>query len=231
MATTVGNVAALGIAERRLIVNKYELRWEDAAKRVQGGDGWACVKCGQWYGDNGGAERAARYCCSTDAPCECGKRREKTYTVCKSCREKKDAAKYWAMPEVEWDGVTPLVDHNGDRYLWDSDDVATYLAECEFDYLSTMDNPGANADHEPTDEQWMAMALDHVHLCLCRRLPPPSFDLAELLYDYDEEAELDEAGKAAEKAVNAWLEQYRPMWTEDQKRPSAQSIKTILGLE
>lgn len=206
-----------------MIETKHQLKWEDAAKRVTPREGWACVKCGRWFGDDPDAERAARYCCATDAPCECGGRRSKHYTVCDACREKLRVAKWASLPEVEWDGETPLVVHQSDTWLFDVDDLADYLLEWEL---------GDACPENCDDENHIRLACAKIQLCVCVPMEKRTFDLSEFVYDqyHDHDAELDDAGCAAEKAVNDWLATYRTMWSQGAERPSERSLLECLGL-
>lgn len=207
-----------------------ELPWEESAAYVENIKGWACKVCGCFYGDGPAGERAARYCHAKDKPCDCGGRHSKHYTYCDRCRAATRHEVWLKMQEVEWDGTTPLVDHDSDRYFFSPEDLADWLLELDFDYFGKQDNPGANAGETPTDEQIMAVALENVRLCLCREVPPPTFDLVDFLCDHDDEAELDAEGLAVEKAVNDWVRKYREIYTEDNKRPSLESIKRCLGI-
>jgi hypothetical protein len=204
------------------MTEKTQLRWEDAAIRATSAEGWVCVKCGLWYGDGPVGEHAARYCCSTDAPCECGGRHGKYRSVCDACLEKHLGERWASLPEVEWDGTTPLVEFDSDRYLWEADDLVEYLAEDEGGF-------------EPTTEEFCRAALDGLRLCLCRPVNKPHFHLDDLFEDYNDdigiEIDIDAEGKAAEKAVNDWIAKQRQTWTADSKRPSLKSLRKHLGID
>ena len=84
---------------------------EEAAEHRTNISGWACKTCGRFYGDEGGAERAARFCCQKDHACEtdgCKNRAERSYIICDPCRDLARVKRWEALKEVEWNGETPL---------------------------------------------------------------------------------------------------------------------------
>ncbi len=195
--------------------------WEQAAEQKTV-TGWACKTCGRFCGEGAAGERADRYCHASDAPCKCGRRRKFYESACQSCRDKYEAKKYAGLEEVEWDGETPLVGFRNDHYIWNVDELVEYLDGCEVQV--PLDDP------DLTDDEFRAAALEETRLCLCRQVEKPEFELAEFLWDYDPEAEINDDGKVAEKAVNDWLAKYRVMWVQDNKRPSLDSLKKALGI-
>ena len=100
----------------------------ESAKRMTV-DGWVSSS-GHFFGEN---ERAARWDGCTHTYCtECGAVIMKSgYTICDDCRQKKDIARYDAMPRVEWDGETPLYSESCDEYFFDSDNLRDYIEEHE----------------------------------------------------------------------------------------------------
>lgn len=197
------------------------LPWEEAAEVRTYITGWACRTCNRFYGSGPANEQAARYCCASDAPCECGGRRRVTSVVCDDCRAKRATEKYYALEEVNWDGDTPLVPYDGDRYLFGVDDLEEYLDDC-----------GEDGD---ANEESRESALHFVRLCLCRMQPPMQFDLDDLLDAHD--VYIDEIfgqlrvdGQTAEKRVNDWLARLGPTWAQDNKRPTLASLRSHLGL-
>ena len=106
---------------------------DEAAKRVEGLSGWV-DRHGMFWGDSSSAEATARYSGSTHSECrECGAMTSKSRLMCPACADKKSHARYLAMPRKEWDGKTPLVLHDDDRYFFDWDDVVDYAegADCK----------------------------------------------------------------------------------------------------
>lgn len=195
------------------------LPWEEAAERRTDITGWVCKTCKAFYGDGPAAEEAARYCHAPDAPCKCGRRRNKSYVVCDECRDKRSTERYYALEEVDWDGTTPLADYDGD--LFDVDDLAGYLDSFECGTESA------------TDEENWESALHLGRFCLCEQKSPMHFDLGELLSRCDvddDDAVLDADGLAAEKVVNDWLARFGPTWAPIHKRPSLASLRKHLGL-
>lgn len=109
-------------------------RSEDAAKEVQV-TGWACSRCGHFWGID---ERMARYCCSDTFPCECGKARyQKGHVRCKDC-ETQQRADSLAKSVSEagevagysgWIYWEPMELHNN-GYFRDANDL---IEACELD--------------------------------------------------------------------------------------------------
>jgi hypothetical protein len=87
--------------------------------------GWRS-RNGHFYGDN---EHLARWDGCTHLICDCGAEMDRTYTICRACRNKKRLAQYQAMPFKEWDGETPLTLNDDDRYFWSEDDLLEYCEE------------------------------------------------------------------------------------------------------
>lgn len=178
------------------------LRYEDAAEQTTV-TGWKCVRCGFFYGDN---EHAARWCCHTDSQCPgCGGRRiEKHYTCCESCREKKRADQWAAIPQVddcEVSSESPVVIYWDDRYFFDIGEL--------FDYC-------ADVGVKPSD----------LRLVLCQPNNPPPFDLLNYLGDYlpdecDTAPGTREDHKAVERVVDDFVKAHSPLsWIPDKRRPS-----------
>ena len=92
----------------------------EAAKKVQQ-VGWKS-RLGHFYpGDNPSSEHGARWSGCTHMICECGQKIEKSRLRCDACQAKIDAEKYYALPVVEWDEVTPVSD--GNKYWFDRDSL------------------------------------------------------------------------------------------------------------
>ena len=175
------------------------LRYEEAAKQVEVW-GWACVKCGQFYGKGDGAEHSARYCCHTDAPCECGGRKGRHRTTCESCWHKEKCKRYGAMEQKEWDERSPLAIYDGDTYFFDFDAMLEWCLEHGI---------------KPSD----------AFVVHCREQHPPRFELSCFMADClpdDQEFDYDEAARELENKVNELLEARRPWsWYPDNKaRPT-----------
>lgn len=115
------------------------------------------------------SESLARYDGCTHRPCQkCGKPAEKHYTACRDCRAVSRAEAWANLPEVEWDGKTPLCEYDGDRFFFDPDDLYYYYDEeidpdtvmlvvCEPDYGPSVDSDlfadCTPEDHETADQQ------------------------------------------------------------------------------
>lgn len=100
---------------------------DEAATHKTNISGWV-TGGGLYYGKD---EHIARWAGCTHIRCECGRIREKSYTICEDCRRKKSNERYAALPFVEWDGVTPLTLWDDDQYFFGEDDIAEYCEDNE----------------------------------------------------------------------------------------------------
>jgi len=155
---------------------------DEAAKRVEGLSGWV-DRHGRYWGED---EQFARFSGSTHTECrDCGAMVSKTYLMCPACADKKSHARYLAMPNKEWDGKTPLVLHNDDRYFFDWDEVVEYaedveckpeslpLVICEPVHLRTLDYDYWE-DELPEDGELptsVAEAVDALNKVICEQEP------------------------------------------------------------
>lgn len=102
---------------------------DEAAKRIDGLSGWV-DRHGKFWGDGPDGEHMARYSGSTHNECRgCGSVTRKTRLMCPECEAAKSRAKYVAMPRKEWDGKTPMVIHDDDKYFFGWEDVEEYAEE------------------------------------------------------------------------------------------------------
>ena len=172
------------------------LRWEEAAHRVTV-NGWACVKCKRFYGDGAGAESAARYCCHTDAPCECGARKTRHRVLCDSCYHESKIKRWEGLYQAEWDGKSMLTTLDGDRYFSDTDELVEWCVD-------------------------QAIRPSDAFVIHCEEHGPPQMCLSEIVSDYlpeDHEFDYDAEAKELEKRVNDYLASKRPWsWYPDYKR-------------
>ena len=151
----------------------------EAATRVDL-PGWKS-RLGHFYpGDNPSSERGARWSGCTHMTCECGRIFPKGRIRCDFCQAKLDSEKYYALPLVEWDEVTPICEDKSDKYFfdreslmdemyWQLDDAkkrgeepVMHLVLCEPHYLRTLDTDTWE-DDLPEDGELpdaVAMALD-----------------------------------------------------------------------
>ena len=105
----------------------------ESAKRIDGLSGWV-DRHGKFWGDGPDGEHMARYSGSTHSECrECGQITSKVRLICPACADKKSHARYLKMPRKKWDGKTPMVLHDDDRYFFDWDDIVDYAeaSDCE----------------------------------------------------------------------------------------------------
>ena len=176
-----------------------DVRWEDAAEQVTI-SGWSCKHCHRFYGDD---ERAARYCCHTDAPCDCGKRKSRHRTMCDDCWHAEKIRRWEASEQVQCSEPTednPWSLFDDDKYFFD---VESFLEHCD--------------EHEVKPSE--------VFPVLCRQHKPGSFFLSEWLADYSFEDECPVDGvdlKIADEAVNAVLDRVErwPWYPDKKRRPS-----------
>lgn len=103
---------------------KPTIRYEDAAE-LRTVPGWVCRTCHRFYGDD---EHLARWCCATDLPCDCGKRRGKTWTLCEDCRSERQRERWLALERRKWRGE-PLYSEAADRFFFDEDELAEAIEE------------------------------------------------------------------------------------------------------
>lgn len=183
---------------------------EQAAERVTNVAGWVCKTCRRFYGDEDGAERAARYCCEKDHACGnqgCANRAERPWIYCDACRAKKDEERWRALPEIDWDGETPLVVFDDDTFLHGPEDVDEYLEE-------------------------HGLKVEDLRLVVCELERKPTFDISWLLEDYlPDGMDCDDPTKI-EAVVGRWIERHVPdVWTAGKTRPSTASLRGSIETE
>jgi hypothetical protein len=89
--------------------------------------GWRS-RDGYFYTD----ESTARYAGCTHVKCkDCGAPAEKSWTVCRPCRDLREDVRYDAMPKAEWDGVAMVFSQTRDEYYNSPEDAADALEEGE----------------------------------------------------------------------------------------------------
>ena len=97
---------------------------DNAAKFVTNIKGWVDRDNRFWGND----EHMARWSGCTHIICpDCGKPTQKTYTICRDCREKKAIERYKTKEHKEWDGEAPLYSETADEYFVDQDNLDDYL--------------------------------------------------------------------------------------------------------
>lgn len=175
--------------------------FEEAARLIFRKEGWACRTCGYYWGDD---ERAARWCHALDKECDaegCKERTEKSYIKCKTCRDKQDVANWKALPEVEWDGETPLTEHDNDTFFSDEEELERYLEELD-------------------------LKIEDLRLVICVPQHKPNFDMEDHVSDYLPEGYDCDDTTRINKVVNGWIKKHVPkMWVPGKTRPTLQSLK------
>lgn len=94
--------------------------------------GWVS-RDGLFYGDNPSSERGARWSGCTHQTCECGQVHDKSRTKCRSCIGTESTEKYYALPMVEWDGITPVATFDDDKFFFDEESVLDWMADLKHD--------------------------------------------------------------------------------------------------
>lgn len=183
---------------------KGEFPIEQAAERVTNIEGWVCRTCRTFYGID---ERSARWCCAKDLPCGtegCRNRVEKPYVACPSCIKARTEARWRALPEVPWDGETPLVLDDDDRFFSSADDLVEYLEE-----------------HD--------LAVEDVRLVICAPEEKPKFYMDSVLAGYfPDDMDCDGDASKIEAHVNAWIEKnVQTVWVPGGKRPTPDSLPVV----
>jgi len=179
--------------------------YEEAAEHKTGIEGWVCKTCRRFWGDN---EHMAKWCCAGDLKCEtkdCAARVKKhSYMYCDQCLSKRDVARWLKLEEVAWDGKSPLVLDDDDKYFFNVEDLDEYLEE-----------------HK--------LSVEDVRLVIAVPDSPPWFEMSEFLSDYLSE-DSDRLGfEKIDKLVNKWIEKNAPkMWVPGKTRPSVASISPYL---
>lgn len=84
---------------------------------------------GRYYADN---EHSARWAGSTHQKCECGKVFEKGRSRCRWCDLGLQTKKYYALPMVEWDGITPVCTFDGDKFFFDEDSLLDWMHDQQY---------------------------------------------------------------------------------------------------
>ena len=99
---------------------------DEAAHFVTNISGWVS-RHGRFTGND---ERAARYDGSTHSICEdCGNPCSKGMLVCSDCEEKRDIARYNAMPKEVWNEEGGVYSDAIDKYFWSWDEVEEYCGD------------------------------------------------------------------------------------------------------
>ena len=145
----------------------------------------------------------AEYSIAIGKMCECGNVIDgKTWTICNSCREKKQNDKFNAFELVEWDNETPLTIFNSDTYFWTPEDLESYR-----------DNEGVK--------------VEDLQLVLCEPNSAPNFDLQDYCEDdLPEDTEIRDYEKKdskysvdeIESIVNDFLQRQPISWSGGSKR-------------
>ena len=97
--------------------------------------GWVS-RNGQFFGDN---EDLARRAGATHRRCE-KHGPFPSYAYCQQCSDERQEAAFNAMPEVPWDGESPLFEYNTRTFFFDREALADHVADQErpAEYLADM---------------------------------------------------------------------------------------------
>lgn len=91
--------------------------------------GWKCRGCGKIFP----FQHLAQKCCAGDYPCVitgCSNRLP-SFAICPPCRSRRTRERYLKLVEVDWDGETPLVGFDDDRFFWSEEDLVEYLNDID----------------------------------------------------------------------------------------------------
>jgi len=103
---------------------------DEAAVFKTGISGWISAD-GRFFGNSKDAEHMARYAGCTHHIAECGHKAERHWLKCENCRAKQDRERFFSYPEVPWDGSTPIVIFDDDKYFFSEDDLLEYCEDNE----------------------------------------------------------------------------------------------------
>lgn len=100
-----------------------------AARYVENICGWVS-RHGHYFGNDANAEECARWDGCTHVLCKlCGQPCLRGWVVCDSCRDKKEAETYAAMPSAAWDGKAMLYSQVMDTYYSSPDEAEDDLED------------------------------------------------------------------------------------------------------
>lgn len=195
-----------------------DLRYEDATPRPVTVEGYACHGCGRVHA----GEDRARSCCATSYPCECGRRRERAWVVCRDCRDQADQQRWLAKPFTAWNCEFPVGEFAGYEMHWDPDSLAEAILLYD-----------GSADIEIT-WQMVVDFCDARRVCKCEREPLREFCVVDFLGDaLPEDCDLpQEQADRVDAAVNAILatEKFPESWTHVNQRIDPRAIAAVLGV-
>jgi hypothetical protein len=183
-------------------ITEQKLPYEQAAEhKTISLTGWVCKSCGRFYGTG---ESTARYCCAPDLPCGtegCKGRADKPYIHCRQCRGTNDLKKWLSLPEVPWDGETPLCLFDDDQYFFSIEDLDDYLEENK-------------------------MEIEDVQVVICEKADKPYFSITDFLCDYMPEDEDVDDAEEIDKIVNDWIrDRVMETWEGSKTRPTVASLR------
>jgi hypothetical protein len=169
---------------------------------------WFCGKCKRIWGRND--KHMASWCCCTHVVCECGKEHSKSYTRCDDCRNQIGRDKWYAKPEVQWNGEWPLALADDDTYFWDSDSLLEYLDDMLY----------------PDVEE----AIAALRLTSCHQQKPERFDVNEYCSDLlAEDAEVPNADSISDR-INLILDEIGTVsWMADSVRLNVRQVLESIG--
>lgn len=124
---------------------------------------WFCAKCRRIWGHND--QHMASWCCCTHRICECGNEHEKHYTHCDTCRARKEAERWYAKPEVQWDGEWPIAEYESNKYFFTDSDLLDYIDE-NIEDVETIDD-----------------VVNSLRLTSCHQNKPRLFEINEWVND------------------------------------------------
>jgi hypothetical protein len=111
------------VSDQKIIVND-----SPEAAQIKTVTGWVDGKTGHFWGED---ELQARYGGSTHCRCECGGIYERGHGIrCSACQMNFDIETFNSYPVEKWDGVTPVVLYNTDRFFF-NEDILDFVADSD----------------------------------------------------------------------------------------------------
>jgi hypothetical protein len=111
------------VSDQKIILNDSP----DAAQ-IKTVTGWVDSKTGHFWGED---ERQARYSGCTHIRCECGVIYERGHGIrCSACQKNVDVETFNSYPVEKWDGQTPVVLYNTDRFFF-GEDILDLVADSD----------------------------------------------------------------------------------------------------
>lgn len=166
------------------------VKFEESAELITV-SGWACKVCHRFWNQD---ERMARWCCSTEQPCECGNRISKHEFRCETCQQKEKWSRWYSAERrvVEWSGKFPVALFDDDVYFWDRESLIDHV------HFHAADSTADRLEF-----------ISRMWLTTCEPNNGGSFGMSDFLQDHlPDDADIDDS--EINKIVNDWIERHAP---------------------